>query len=886
MTRLASLWRGLRNRGRMRALDAELDAEIATHLAQRADDLVRAGLRPDEARRRARQEFGAVDRYREEARDARQPWRLEALARDVRYAARSLARHPVFLITAAVSIALGTGVNAVLLTAVRALLFQRPTVTFVDRLHRVEPGNSDQFSWPNYEDLRDSRIFEATAGYRAGSFSMRGDGMADRVTGLIVTPDFFDTLGDATAMGRTFTANEAHPSRQPRLVVVSHDAWQRRFGADPHVLGRTLHVNGEPFTVIGVLPERYVSPAPLLSPELYLPVSTATVPDIRRRANGNALTVLGRLRPRVTPAQAMSQVAALGAELERRFPDDNAGAGRGSSVTPMSEPPDFLVELRTLGTVLLVLFSVVLLIACANVAGLTLARAATRERELTVRAALGASRARMLQLLLIESVIVATAGTVLGLLLGVLTLPLLQSLTVAGIGTMHVTLRPEPMLAVYGLVVIVLSTLTIGLVPAWRQSRAVREAAVLRDGTAGASARLRLRYAFVVGQVAGAVVLLALAMMLMRSVQALQQMDAGFDLDRVAVVSIHQTPAAFGRDGGLAQAHAVLDALASGGFPDASVAAIVPLSGEASATGVRREDEAGDSQGTRALLNSVGTGYFRVLGVPVRQGRVFDDRDGAGSPRVVVINQRLADLLYPDGGAVGRGVKVSEDEVLGIVGVVATSKLRSLGEAPQPMMYYAHEQLPRLSSQVRDLHVHVRTPDDPQHHLRVLEALVRNRLGGDVVVTAHTLRAAAATEADLRRFVSTLLAGVGLLGLVVAATGLYGVMAFVVATSTRELGIRLALGAPTNRILAGTIARGVLVVLAGMTLGFPLAMIGANALGAAISGFGAANPLKVSDPGMLLATTLLLAGVGVVASYLPARRASRLDPGTVLRQTA
>lgn len=879
MRKLKWLLRGLRNRFRMTRMDADLTAEIEAHLAFRIDDLIHAGMRPDAARRKARQEFGALGRYREEAREARQPWRLETVAHDARYAVRSLLRHPVFLVAAAASIALGTGVNAVLFTAVRSLLFQQPTVAHAERLHWVEPGNSNQFSWANYEDLRDSGIFEATAGFRPTSLSVRSGAVADRASGLIVTPDYFATLGGAIAVGRPFSALDAHPHRQPRVVVLSFDAWQRRFNGALDVVGRVVHINGEPFTISGVLPAGYVSPAPLYTPEFYVPVSTATVPDVARRGNGNGLNVLGRLDPTVDPAQAASRVTALGAELERRFPEENAGAGQSATVVPLAEPPDFLVELRGVGTVVLVLFGLVLLIACANVAGLTLARAAARERELSLRAALGATRRRVVQLLFIESLVVAATGTLLGLVLAMLALPVLRTVTVAGIGTLDVPLRLDPMLIGYGMTLAVLSALAIGLLPAWKQARGVREAAVLRDGTAAASPRLGLRYAFVVGQVAGAAVLLAVALMLLRSVQILQQVDAGFDLDRIAVVGIQQTAAGFGRDGGLVQAQAVLDALTSEGFPDAGVAAIVPLSGEASADAVRREGDARDSEGTRTLVNTVSAGYFQALGVPLRQGRLFDERDREGAPPVVIVNQRLAEQLFPNGVAVGQRVAGSNDELHEVIGVVATTKQRSLGEAPQPMLYYAHEQLPRLSSQVRDVHVHVRTPDDPRRHLRRLEAIVRTRLGPDVVISARTLSDAAATEANLRRLASRLLAGVGLLGLLLAATGLYGVMALVVATSTRELGIRLALGAPTARILVPTIWRGLIIVVAGLALGFPLAVIAARALGAVITG------LSPADPAVIGAMTLLLLGVGALASYLPARRASRLDPGKVLRQT-
>jgi predicted permease len=513
------------------------------------------------------------------------------------------------------------------------------------------------------------------------------------------------------------------------------------------------------------------------------------------------------------------------------------------------------------------------------VAGLTLARAATRERELALRAALGATRRRVVQLLLIESLLVAVIGTALGLGLATLAMPFLRSLTLGGLGTIRIALRPDLSLLGYGTALTVISAVAIGVLPAWRLSRNLREASVLRDGTAGASPRLGLRFAFVVGQVSGAVVLLALAVMLLRSVDSLREHEAGFDLDRAAVVSIHQDAVSFGRDGGLLQTRMLLDALAADGFEQAAVAAIVPLSGEASATRFRPEGAPHESEGVRTLLNTVGARYFETLGIPLRQGRVFDARDQDGSPPVVVVNERLAQLLFPEGNAIGQRIAAGGEAGVEIVGVVGNTKQRSLGEAPLSLLYYAFEQLPRLSSQVRDLHVHVRTPDEPQGHVRRLENIVRERLGPDAVVTARTLQDAAASEAKLRRAGSQLLSAIGLLGLALAATGLYGAMAYVVATSTRELGIRLALGASATQILMRTVRRGLVLVLMGLAVGLPLAMIAARALGAAVSG------LRPSDPVAISGVVALLLVVGAVASYLPARRASRLDPGVVLRRS-
>lgn len=876
MRRLTWIWRGLLDTFRRHRADADMNDELAAHIAHRADDLVRTGLPAGEAHRQARLEFGGMDRYREETRETRRPLALEHAVRDIGYACRGLARHPLFVCTAALSIGLGTGVNAVLFSAVSAALFHTPSVVHADRMVWVEPGNSDQFSHENFRDLRESGIFEAAVGYRRAALSVRVDTAAERVDGIAVTAAFFDDLGVTAHMGRTFGASEAQAERQPRLAVISHDSWQRRFNADPHVVGRSVAVNGHAFDIVGVLPAGFRPLTRLEAPEIYVPISSVVLPNLDRRQNGNGLTVLARLRPHTTQAQAASATTALGAELERRFPEENEGTSRPARVRALDAMPDAPAEVAVLGIALVMLFGLVLLIACANVTGLTLARIAARHRELALRTALGAQRTRIAQMLLAESLVVAFIGTAVGVGLAVAAMPLLRHVTIADVGTLHLAVQPDLKLMAFAVLLVALSGLLVGVVPAIRAAQHVRASTDLQEGGRSISQRLRLRSLFVVGQVAGAVVLLALSLMLLRSVTRLQQMEVGFDVDRAVVVNVHQDAAAFAADGGLQQARGLAEALGAGnGLGPAAPAAIVPLGGETSATRVvatRRPDEY-----VRTIINSVGAGYFESLGIPLRRGRAFDTRDHEGGARVAIVNERLSHLLFPGEEALGQSVSAFDEAPLEIVGVVADSKVGWLGETPQPLLYYAFDQRPRLSSQMRDVRVLVRTAADPAMALKAIESIARAQTGPDAVVVVRTLREAASMEVKLRRAGSRLLAGIGALGLLLASMGLYGVMSYLVASRTTEIGVRLALGAPRGLLLMSMLRRGVVLVALGLALGLPLAMLAARGLAGTIAGISAVDPIA------LAAVIAVLLVVGAAASFVPARRATKIDPSVALR---
>jgi predicted permease len=805
---------------------------------------------------------------------------LDTFAQDLRRAARVLGSSPGLVIVSVLSLGLGLGVNLTLFSAIRAVLFYTPTIASAERVVGVQPGNSNQFSYLNYRDLQQSNIFESVAGFRRVSLNLRGAERVERVAGLAVTANFFDMLGVRTSVGRPFTELEAAAEQQPRVAVISYRFWQRRFNGDPAVLGQRLMLNNALFDVMGVLPEPYRSVSPTETFDIYVPLSALVLPTIDDRGNGNALGVLGRLAPGVSRQQAQAAVTTLGQQLEQAYPRENQGMGRPATIVPL-EVREFgsREEPLMISAVLLTLFGLVLLSACANVAGLLLARVAERQREMAVRVALGARRGRLIRMLLAESFGLACLGAVAGGILFVWFASLLRSVSLPGdIGEEGVTLTVDMAVAFYGIALVAATGLLCGIVPAWRATRGNVVADIQSGQSYGATGRLWMRHAFVVGQVAASITLLVIASLLLRSLVRVSALDPGFDRDHGLVAIVNVEADRYAIDGALPLGERIVDALKGmPGVESASFAGILALGMDQSSTRLQVEGLPPGSVGSSTFLNSVGPGYFATLGIPVVAGREFDARDRQGSPEVAIVSEAFARAYFPGQNALGQRIRRSDrDAYAEIVGIVADSKYGSIGEAPTPIHYSAYTQRPRISTQVRPLFVHVRSTAAPTTVLSEVRRVI-TALEPTAYIDVQTLRDATVFETAMRSLVTRLFGTVGVVALLLATIGLYGVMAFVVSSRTREFGTRMALGARSAQILRSVITQGLRLVAIGVAIGGLASWLLARTLVAVLAGLSPADPIAFGS------ATLLLLLVAVAACYFPARRAASLNPVEALR---
>jgi len=795
----------------------------------------------------------------------------------MRHAIRSLSRSPGLVLVSVLSLGLGLGVNLAVFTAIEAVFFYQPTLADPSRVYAVQPGNSNQFSYLNYRDLLDSGIVETAAGSRGVTLNLRTGTETERVGALAVTANFFEFVGIPVALGRSFTGAEATPERHPRVAVLSDPFWRRRFNADPAVIGRELTINGESFAVIGVLPDRYRSVRMFEDPGLYVPISALVLPTVNDRSNGNALGVLARLHSGTTREQAQQALTTLGRQLEQAYPADNANMGSPSRAISLrggefaDSPAQFVGP-----AVLVALFGLVLLSACANVAGLLLARAAGRQREVAVRVALGASRAQVIRLLLTESFGLAAVGTVAGAVLSIWLMRALSVFSIPGAGSVNLGLEPSISMAVYAVGLLFLTGALCGLAPAWQATK--RDVSSAMQGTAsqGVTGRLRLRNAFLVSQVAACVILLVLSSLMLRSFMRVTTMDPGFDVERGLVANVHMDAVRYAADGGLPLGERLVERLNQlPGVESASFANILALGNDRSAT--RFEVLGRTGYGPRTYINSVAPRYFGTLGVRLLRGRDFNAGDRQGGSLVAIVSESFERVYFPGRTALGQRIRRTPAEAyFEIVGVVGDHMYGGYGDASTPLFFSSYTQQPRVSTQVRPIVVHVRASSP----VALLTDVRRAIAGIDATIAfeVQTLRQATGTEPALRRFGTQLLAAAGALGLLLAAIGLYGTMAFVVATRTSEIGLRMAVGATTAQILRGVLSQGMKLVGIGLAIGSVISLLLARVAVGMLAG------LSPADPVAFVGTAALLLLVGASACYAPAKRASVVDPIIALRR--
>jgi predicted permease len=851
---------------RSRRAGDELAEELQFHRDMVERDLRRQGLPAHAAARAVRRTMGNTMLAREDARAVWvAPW-IDALWQDVRLGYRSLRRSPGLVIVSALSLGLGIGLNTLLFMGISTVYGHQPTMTDPERVIGVEPGYANQFSYLDYWDLKSSGIFTDAVGFRTGNLNLGSSGRVTPMGLLVVTANYFDGLGIRAQFGRTFTAAEAAAEREPRLVVVAYAFWKNWLRGDPAAIGESIVLGGEPFTVVGVLPEDYRAVFGWIGPPIYVPVSKLTLSALDDRGTPS-LSVLARLKPGATASQAHAAVTTFNASLERMYPERLTSKGRSVRVFPAQSMQFRGAEMgySAARVLSMVTGGLVFLIACVNVASLLMARATERRREIAVRVAIGAGRARVVQSMLVESLLLVVTGGVMGLSLAWL---VNWAPFPSGMEGMRTLMVPDGRILPYAIPFVLLTTILCGVLPALRATRK-RVVDAVRQSE-GITPRTWMRQALVVGQLAMSLFLVVATLLCIRSQIRIGQADVGFDLDHgiVARFGLDQTQYPGAERARFAER--LVDRIAQiPGVSVASIANIIPLGGDSL---LRSFHPAGrtDIPGTRPSTYSVGPDFFRTLGVRVLSGREFDKTHRAGAPPVAIVNETFAKTYFPGQAVIGQHVQTEDELDAEVIGVVRDHRIGTIGEAPQSVIYYPFDQRPRT------LIVHARTTAPDGLITSVQQAV--DDVDATVAVNVQTLRSATSLEMNMRRLGTMLVGAMGAVGLLLAMIGLYGVMSYVAASRTAEVGIRMALGASGPRIRRDMLLRALKVVARGVALG-ALASLGLTPLFRTF--LAGVSPF---DPIAFVGAAGLLTLVGLAASFIPAVRSSRLDPMRALRQ--
>jgi putative ABC transport system permease protein len=861
-------------------LDRELAAELESHLAMHVEDNVRAGMTPGEARRQALLKLGGVAQTEERYRDRRGIPVLENLIRDLLFGARMLRRSPGFTAAAVLTLGLGIGANTAIFSVVNAVLLRPLPFPRSGDLVMVWATNADNgdtedvTSYPNFEDWRaGSRSFEHLAAFTTRGMTLSGSDQAEQVGAVQTTPGFFETLGVAPALGRTFRPEEAEEGG-PRVAVLSDGSWKRYFGGRADVLGKTVRANEEMWTVVGVMPPGFRF-APGMPEQIYVPL----VRDPDR--NHGYLRVIGRLRPEARISRVQAEMDTLTSALARQHPESNKGVG--ARVVPLRDA--MVGQVRTPLVILSGVVMLVLLIACTNVANLMLARSASRQRELALRAALGAGRTRLLQQLLTESTVLALAGGALGLVLATWTAGLLARFLARNFQIPRIeNTGVDGWVLGFALLLSLATGLFFGALfaPA-AAARNLDES--LRESsrtTAGGLSGRRLRGLLIVTETALALVLLAAAGLLLKNLWVMRNTAPGFEPENVLTASLWLPPGKLSEPSARLQLFEEILARAER-LPRVRSAALVanlPLGGGSDSLGFHipgRPDPASDGIWS-ANFNIVSAGYFRTLGIPVRAGRELTKQDTAGSPGVIVVNESAARTFWPGEDPLDKTIRLptegDESLTLTVVGVTADVRQSGLGTAPQPEVFLGCMQ---PSPPWSWFALVLRTTGEPEALAGEVKRLVGSVDRDVPVPQVRTLDDVLSASLAEPRVYTLLLSLFAVLALTLAAVGLYGVVSYMVTQRTPEMGIRLALGAEPGAVLRLVLRQGLTLALAGTAIGLVATLAVARLLTHLMPG---AQP---GDPWTLAAVSALLIGVALAATWLPARRASRVDPTVALR---
>jgi predicted permease len=812
------------------------------------------------------------------------------LFKEIRQAIRLLLNNPGFTAIAALSLALGIGANSAIFSLADAILLRPlpvPQPSHVLNLTTETPSTPrDGVSYPEYRDIRDQN--QSLAGLVAFQFTTVGFASSPKALpqmrmGQMVSDNFFNVLGVQPALGRAFLADEGKVPGRDAIAILSYHFWETEFGRDPSAIGRTVRMNGINFTIVGVMPPGFTGIDQWIRPYFYVPLSMAprllvsSGPNVLEQRGNRMFNAKGRLKPGVPRETAQAELTAIGKNLEKAYPDTN----RNRSVILRTEFEDRVQQDpwdSKLVMMLMALVGLVLLIACANVANLLLARSQARSREIAIRLAIGAGRARLLRQLLIESLILAMCGCGLGLGFAYGGIRFLQTLKVPTDLPVIISVQLDQRVLLFSLIAGVLSALVFGIAPAW-QALKTDLVPALRSAGLTSSARRRTigRNALVISQVALSVVLLVAAGMLFDGFRKILVMNPGFRIDHILTMDFDTSLVPASEATHDFYRNLINRARALPGVKSATLSLVVPLAPAQSGQTVIPEGYQfpKGQETTQVFQNSIDDRYFDVMQTPIVRGRAFTANDKTDSTRVAIVNEEFAKTYWPNQDAIGKKIRLDDlnGPVFQVVGVAKTAKYLFIAEPPQHFVYFPFTQHPQTRMSIL-----VETYGDPAAMTAPLREVVRSLNPDQPIYNTHTL----ANFYELRGtaiflFILQLVASMGLLGLTLAVVGLYGLIAYSVSRRTQEIGIRMALGAQRSDVAALILRQGFLLAIVGIAIGFAASIAVRGILTQGLIGLGTLSPavLAIVPLGLLLVT--------MAACYLPARRAAQIDPLRALR---
>ena len=848
----------------------ELDDEIEFHIQMRADELEKAGASHKQALTQAQCEFGSSVRMREQTRAAWQIHWLEDLLSDLRYGLRALRRNPGFAAAAIFSLALGIGANTTMFSLTMEFLFSEPSCRDPRTLASMQVGGNSHAHMPHYRFLRDARLFDGLAGsFEEAESNWRFGNDTYRLHTMRVTENFFRVVGVPVAMGRPIEPGDGD------VVVLSDRFWKARLAGDPNVIGKPLIVDGRPYTVAGVLPADHRTVLGFgFSPDLYMPASRES--DI--------VALIARLPEGMSLGAARARLVAACEQLDKVYPNQYGPRfawSKNVSVIPVAG----IERLKSLNMIpftaffgmLLVVVGLVLLIACANVSSLLLARASARRQELAIRLAIGAGRGRIVRQLLAESLLLALMGTVAGLLLNMWLSGVMNRVQLPLPIPMQLLIQPDWRLLLYSIAVAVVSALAAGLMPALKATGEGAGAA-LKQTERQVGGRWTLRNALVVGQLAVSVVLLTTGFLFVRNMARSMTMSPGFDAEHATWAYMRLVPEKYTRpETTRALVRSALSELRTlPGVEAASIATVVPLNSNSIQGDSIRTDVSGEVISLGFHDNFVAPDYFRTMGIPLAAGREFLPSDREGAAGVAILNENLAHRLFGNRNPVGHTLWFTDPTVgdpITIVGVARNSKYFTLGEENGVAMYFPYAQ---SDSPTVNLHFLVRVARPRDVVKEIAQTL--GRLDSSAAIEVKPMRDAMGFAFLPSRIGAALLGSMGVLGLALASIGLYGVLAYAVSRRIREIGLRIALGADSGTIVRMVVRQSLSLVIVGVAIGLGIAAFATRPLALFL-----VPGLSPTDPVTFLGVVGVLLAVAIAATLGPATRAVRIDPMTALR---